>query len=718
MKTNKFGASAAVVAAVFCACDVQAVDWPAAGGTYTVPADTTVEVGVDDFAAVNALSKIVLANSNSVMRFMTSSYPSGPSFEGAGTVLFAEELAASQTIAIKRGLSDAASGNFLTFDFAGGIDTNGTKSSSFSPSVLSNATLRYHGANSLFNWRADFNNARFDLDETISISNLFATGSSNNEGYFGIVRQRGGSVKNMGPNDPLIGRQKSCAAWLLEGGSLVIQPKNNRWYAYGRYIHFRQTGGLFDLNCWQRPESQNDEYTIPSDFIYGGTAVATAGFENSTPSFSGSLNVVVMGDAYVNAKHMPNMDNLGYRRMVALNGGLLQMNSRASESRSPVYYSFNGGTLRAQLYGSSVFGCTTAAIVGSVRVYEKGGAVQHFPTRSSDGARYCYLPEIREAEGNVVKSVAMTPELANRVWQLPPSVEITDSTGEGSNAVAVVDYDFDSGKVTNITVVSGGENYTDGKVTANLRYKAGEELLETSLPCTVGPSFGGDFSFGATNAGTFRVSCTNTYRGATIIDSDMAGEVDYRTSGHTEWEGAFVVANNQGYFPNSTSIVVKSGCLWPVDRDPMYSFPSCTRLELYGGHLEQRLFSFKDTVVGGETWLCSHAIGRTSHLQIPAEGTLTVDFGAVKTNGVPVTPTLKYGQASFVAGSSIVLKNWDSLPRGRKVAVLDMSEVETRTDFGLVTIVQNSDEGVLSWDSANGVLYAKRHADGFFLLFR
>lgn len=61
--------------AVFAACiffSSLAADWPAAGSTYTVPADTTVEVGDDDIASVNALSKVIFANSNSVMRFTTT----------------------------------------------------------------------------------------------------------------------------------------------------------------------------------------------------------------------------------------------------------------------------------------------------------------------------------------------------------------------------------------------------------------------------------------------------------------------------------------------------------------------------------------------------------------------------------------------------------------------------------------------------------------------
>ena len=74
--TNKFGAVAAVAAAVFCACDVQAtpIDWNAVSGTtYTVPADTTNEVlTAEEFVKVtNLLTKVIFANGNSTLRFTT-----------------------------------------------------------------------------------------------------------------------------------------------------------------------------------------------------------------------------------------------------------------------------------------------------------------------------------------------------------------------------------------------------------------------------------------------------------------------------------------------------------------------------------------------------------------------------------------------------------------------------------------------------------------------
>ena len=89
---KKFGAFAAMAAAVFCACEVQAtpIDWNAVSGTtYTVPADTTNEVlTAEEFVKVtNLLTKVIFANGNSTLRFTTSTYPSSVTFQGPGTVL-------------------------------------------------------------------------------------------------------------------------------------------------------------------------------------------------------------------------------------------------------------------------------------------------------------------------------------------------------------------------------------------------------------------------------------------------------------------------------------------------------------------------------------------------------------------------------------------------------------------------------------------------------
>ena len=100
---------------------------------------------------------------------------------------------------------------------------------------------------------------------------------------------------------------------------------------------------------------------------------------------------------------------------------------------------------------------------------------------------------------------------------------------------------------------------------------------------------------------------------------------------------------------------------------------------------------------------------------MPADGTLTIDYGAVKTNDVIVTPKLRYGSFTFASGATVAFKGWDELPKGRRVEVLDLSAVPTVS--GTPTL-ESCEDGVLQWDGVEKKLYARRQADGFFLIFK
>ena len=114
----------ALVAPIAVSFRAAAVEWPTPGGTYTVPADTTNEVSDADFPQVSKLSKVIFSNAGSALRFTTSTYPSNVSFEGAGSVIIANEVDLGSEITLRRSAEDAASGNFVTFDFVGGIKSN------------------------------------------------------------------------------------------------------------------------------------------------------------------------------------------------------------------------------------------------------------------------------------------------------------------------------------------------------------------------------------------------------------------------------------------------------------------------------------------------------------------------------------------------------------------------------------------------------------------
>ena len=355
-----------------------------------------------------------------------------------------------------------------------------------------------------------------------------------------------------------------------------------------------------------------------------------------------------------------------------------------------------------------------------VRIYENGGCIFNNNDSNSSETMYLYLPHLKEPAGNVVLGVEMSDELRNKVWQMPPSVEITDSTGAGSNAVAFVDYNFDSGKITNITVACRGENYSgaSGAVTANLRNKAGEALLSTPLVCTVGPCQGGDVTF-AGGKTIYAQGCTNTYPGATIVDMDRDGIYDHPATNRVpDFHSLFMnSASAKPRFLNSTSVVVRSGCLWrQSDGESLLDapFPSCQRLEFYGGHFAGWGATKKDIVIGGETWLVNHNRGYASEVAVSGDGTLTVDYGAVVTNGVIVTPTLKYGTFRFGNGAKIAVKNLDSLPNDGAQVLLDLSGVTTLNGTPEVVPVAGYS---LKWNATTKKLMGRR-LKGFCVSFR
>ena len=537
-----------------------------------------------------------------------------------------------------------------------------------------------------------------------------------------------------------LGRNDHSAAYILRDGiftGLQILRVD------GRYLHFRQTGGNVGFQYLMHAASANTANTLPYDLVFGGSAYASPLFYKGDGSEfkECNMNIAVMDNADINAGLL-RADGTGtnYIHVIALNGGLLTMSNR--QGGRNVYYAFNGGTLqpRASDPGSYMFGENRAASGSQydiwVRIYESGGRIIQRPT-GLNNASYVYPAQIRKPEDNVVWSIPIPDghELKTKVWDTPPSVLIVDSTGAGSNAVAVADWDFDSGYVTNVTVLCRGENYSacgaddaSPTVTAKFRLSATDNLkLCPSVPVVTGPGVSGDFTFSAVGSGSGIAmrNATNTYCGATIVDMDIDRRWEHTegvTTKSVEYLNSLMVyTTGNTRFLNTTSIVIRSGALWPSGAVST-QFPDVTRLELYGGHITTKTYSFPDVVVGGETWLCSYnTSGYPATLTVPADGTLTVDYGAVVTNDVIVTPKLKYGTVTFTNDTKIALnvRDWSKLPRGKKVPVLDLSGVTTFTTRDMATLLQPED-GKIAWGSGDDakILYARRNADGMFLIFR
>ena len=722
----------ASIAAVFATCvnvavfagGVEAVDWSTVSGTYTVPANTTNEITTaSDFDYfTNRVTRVDFGNENSTLRFGVSTFPTDMPFKGYGTVLMSEKVLLSANTVLHHANGTNAGAKPLRFVFTKGIDSvDGSTTYSLSPSpsdvCFFNAIISIQGPVSHVAVSA-LNFARIDVGE-----NAYLETSEKSLGYNGrkaMIRQRGGVVCK---RSAYFGqRYDSEVAYLMDGGVLTNSTATTdyqRFYVYGRYFQFRQTGGFF--NCtrsWYRPftgDNIDPANTVPFDFVFGGSAVAT----NDFFEFYGDLNLVVMDGAVVKAGTLKtNNDEYGqFRHILAMNGGVLCADIPGTARNT--YFAFNGGTLRRSQYDSAyMFGNNEkTGNTAWVRIYEKGGTID-ITDRNT-----IHLPHLKAPVGNVVRTVAVTDELTGKVFQTPPAVVIADATGAGSNAVAIVDYDFDSCKVTNVTVLCMGENYSggEGDVTAQI-YLNGAAQLSTPLVCTVGPCDSGPVTFAATTVHTINSgSTTNTYRGLTIIDMDTSRSYDH-TATDVAVPSFCINVNDRAYEPHyaSTGLVVRSGCF---GRDYINSFRpdiktyfrDLERLELYGGYF----FGFSVTnvpnvVIGGETWLKrpeqTDGLSNVYYpiLTIPSDGTLTVDVSCL-TNGV--TPTLKYGNSvNFASGAKITVRNWEVIPDDDAYhTLLDLSEVTTVNGTPEVEIPDGlSGKAQIRWNSATRKLMMRR----------
>lgn len=721
---KKFCAFAAMAAAVVFAYNAAAentvVDWSSVSGdvvnkTYTVPAGTTVVVGDGDIAEVMTLTKVIFSSADSVMKFTTSTFPSGVAFQGPGTALFSKKIELSSNVTLKRTLGGGDENSFVKFVFEDGIDNatpETTKYLTTNPSTFTNATIVLHGqvatnvnmsTGGSMRW-----NGRFSLEEDFSLeakTTLYIGRSGH-----GVIRQRGGVVEPPGVGEDVtyLGNDGGVGAYLLEGGTWYAS--HNYFIPRGAYTYLRQTGGRFITHRFQSDSPANG---VRHDYVFGGNGTAEvigrATFSaHALFAFTDSTEFI---GRYGTDQYLWNLANCK-DSIWAFNGGVAQFafipryNTDAGNSWSAPtnsFWAFNGG-MRATKQGDYDGGAKNATfsqcLFGfspKVRVYENGGGLM-----SRTGREY-FLSYIRfyEPEGNVVKSIELSDELRNRVWQVPPSVEIYDEGGTGTNAAAVVDYDFDTGKITNITVMCKGENYSSSaNVKANLRYKAGDEnrLLETPLVCNVGPEQGGNFAFAATNMGARFWLCayTNYMHGALVIDMDQEGVIDHTidTVSDTDFYNSLRLDDmgynygTQPHFPNCTNFILKSG-LGFLPR--MYGWnhsriwPNCWRAELYGGHLSGGSLRMREIVLGGEVWLCTRYLANTNTYF----GELrTTNDDNDKTPGTMIidaaygTSVVKYGHVDFLVNynntsqkSSITVKNWEAIPKRRGwTTLLDLSE--------------------------------------------
>ena len=450
----------------------------------------------------------------------------------------------------------------------------------------------------------------------VEIARTASFGIDGSNAGFGVLRQKDSKIV-VNRVAQFGGNKGGRPAYLLESGifdasqyDLIVNGGNDP--EKSAYLHFRQTGGDFSAN---RMMITNNAAGLNADFAFGtGTArIGSGGMHllgDAAFSFNDNVKFSVAG----------GIGNLGGHHIWAYNGGTAESRFLTTDGFSRPdgdFFALNGGAIA---YGHSSAG-TASDLFGNnpeIRIYERGGeiAVDSNVRVDIDGVDFI------APRGNVLKSISMSSELRNQQFRTPPSVEITDATG--SNAAAIVNYDLDTKKVTNITVVCRGENYT--APTANLHFRRGETLLSTPLTCTVGPEESGNFTFTTTNLGAqvWLLAHTNFTYGSVIVDMDPLGLVDggfvddskyrYTNTDQDGFENTLVIKYYKTNLPvprfeNCTNIVLKSGGIhiwssWGFDHD--YVLPNCYSLEIYGGHIGGGTLAVTNLVIGGTAYLSGH----------------------------------------------------------------------------------------------------------------
>ena len=735
-KVYLFAAAAAAAVGAY-AGGVEPVDWSsfAPGSTYTVPADTTNEVAAADYDIfTNRIQKVIFANGASTLRFLASTYPETLYVQGPGTLLMDERIVLDrQYTYLRRLYGDGAAGtanrtNFVKFVFAKGIDAATDDMVYFlrgNSHPFEGASIFIDGpmATNVQVYSAKDFKGRYDFGENFNFEHPVRIGDKLGVNI-GVLRQRGGDIVQpniTGDGTSFGSGVGSHVSWLFEGGSYTVEDAGKYLCFYGNYTYFRQTGGLFAPGRFA--VNSNASGDIRPDFVFGGTGEARIRGKScpTRPPVFTFMDSVIFTHVYNSVGwYWENLSKSGHI-IWAHNGGVAYYafyptwstdTGNATSSPTNNFFAFNGGMRGFKSNYTSDSEQTRLSLFGwnpSVRIYENGGGILF---DRSDASWTFKSFDFYEPEGNVVKSIALSDEVKNKVWQYPPAVEIYDPEGDGTNAAAIVDYDFDTGRITNILVVCKGENYS-ASTKANLRYKAGVEnrLLTTPLDVVVGPEQGGDFIFATTNLGAqvHLRTMTNYTHGALIVDMDRLGVADHgkNANGFGNFLLLFYSKNpvNDSYFPNVTNIILKSGGLdsengWGYCHNvPGYAIlPKSWKIEMYGGHMTGGSLRFEDVTIGGEIWLRNHSeqTAREGDLRVCSSksdnddwqyypGMVTLDVACL-TNGV--TPKIKYGNVRFYCGNAnttlpalagktnsvVTVKNWECIPKSRGwTTILDLS---------------------------------------------
>lgn len=324
------------------------------------------------------------------------------------------------------------------------------------------------------------------------------------------------------------------------GRGLLVQKGGTVRHANGPFMIARSgakavgscyvAGGLFDMGDYNiRMLNQNNpEAGTEANFTLDGDA-ATARANEVNVRTSGATGGAT---AFVNLN----------------NGGVLEAERvrRSNTADGTAFYlNFDGGVFRARTDGDAL-GATADRIPSRVTAYA-GGAV--IDTQTND---VTWLAPIVRPEGGGIASIDLPAGMADVPSVGPGTVRIA-STGGGTGASAVMDYDMETRQPTRIVVTSPGCGYDAGTTTVTLE-DSSLNTYEATFTVAANATTGGLTKLGS---GTLTLQSANTYGGATRVEG-----------------GTLVFSNPNGY-PGGDFEVAAAAVQAPLAA-PLLQAPSLT----------------------------------------------------------------------------------------------------------------------------------------------
>ena len=349
-----------------------------------------------------------------------------------------------------------------------------------------------------------------------------AYGNAYGDGGFGLVRQRGGTVRMTRSADidfsVRLGRDNhSCGHWYQTGGTST----------FSNHVALCFADTL--LNC----SGTESVITLSGD----GTAMNIANGKY--------LESCVSSNAVTGVLNLNDGATLSVRRIFknyasTAEGNTDKFNTQAireSVAASKFYVNFDGGILKPVEYGT-MFNSRGGVYDDPDRITVYAGGAVVDTSLSTSGSLYWSAP-ILKPSGNVLLSVSLPTDPAwTNKFIAPPRVAISGVNQHGATAVA--ELDEATGRLTGIIVTSPG-NDVPGDITVTI--KSGDLKSTFNCPFSVGAP--------AKDGGLVK-------RGANKLELQMAAATPNTYEGPTVVEDGTIQFNNKTY-PEASPLVLKGG---------------------------------------------------------------------------------------------------------------------------------------------------------------